>query len=163
MLECRKRNSNSKMLPEVKQVTIQRMSENDVEEVAQVESRCFSDPWSKKNFQEELRHRFSIPLVVKSGAKVVGYTCLWHIFEQMEIANFAVSPEFRRKGIGRMVMDGVLSEAKRRGCLSVILSVRESNQAAISLYKKYGFVELERKRNYYRYPTEDAIIMVKNL
>jgi ribosomal protein S18 acetylase RimI-like enzyme len=61
------------------------------------------------------------------------------------------------------MMDGVLSEAKRKGCLSVILSVRESNQAAIILYEKYGFVELEKRRNYYRFPTEDAIIMVKNL
>ena len=151
------------MLPEVEHVTIQRMTEDDVEEVVRLEKLCFSDPWSKRSFEEELKHRFSIPLVVKSGTKVVGYTCLWHIENQMEIANIAVSPEFRRKGIGRMMIERVLAEAEKRGCLSVMLSVRESNEAGLNLYTKSGFVEVERRKHYYRLPTEDAIIMVKNL
>lgn len=139
------------------------MSENDLEEVALLERLCFSDPWSKTSFEEELNHRFSIPLVVKSGQKVIGYTCLWHIYDQIEIANFAVSPEFRGKGIGKIMMERVLSEAKKRGCLSVMLSVRKSNLTALNLYAKSGFVEVDRRKNYYRHPTEDAIIMVKNL
>jgi len=151
------------MFPEVEHITIERMSENDLEEVARLERLCFSDPWSRRSFEEELKHRFSIPLVVKSGTKVIGYACLWHIDDQMEIANFAVSPEFRRKGIGKMTMERVLAEAERRGCLSVMLSVRESNEAALNLYAKSGFVEVERRKNYYRVPTEDAIIMAKNL
>lgn len=151
------------MLPEVEHITIQRMSEDDVEEVARLERLCFSDPWSKTSFEEELKHQFSIPLVVRSGTKVIGYACLWHIDDQMEIANFAISPEFRKKGIGRMMMERVLAEAKKRGCTSVMLSVRESNLAGLNLYAKSGFVEVERRKNYYRLPTEDAIIMVKNL
>ena len=151
------------MLPEVEHITIERMSETDLEEVALLERLCFSDPWSKRSFEEELKHRFSIPLVVKFGTKVVGYTCLWHMDDQMEIANFAISPEFRGKGIGKMMMERVLSEAKKRDCLSVMLSVRESNLSALNLYAKSGFVEVERRKNYYRLPTEDAIIMAKNL
>jgi ribosomal-protein-alanine N-acetyltransferase len=151
------------MFPEVEHITIERMSEDDVDEVVRLERLCFSDPWSKRNFEEELKHRFSIPLVVKSGTKVVGYTCLWHIEDQMEIANFAISPEFRGKGIGRMMIERVFAEAKGKGCLSVMLSVRESNLAALNLYAKSGFVEVDRRKNYYRHPTEDAIIMVKNL
>jgi len=139
------------------------MTEDDVEEVARLERLCFSDPWSKKSFEEELKHRFSIPLVAKCEERIIGYACLWHIDDQMEIANFAVSPDFRKKGIGRMMMDRVLSEARRRGCTSVILSVRESNLAALNLYTKSGFVEVSRRKNYYRFPTEDAIIMVKRL
>lgn len=151
------------MLPKVEHLTIERMSQKDVEEVARLERLCFSDPWSNRSFQEELRNRFSVPLVVKSGSKIIGYICLWHIYDQMEIANFAVSPEFRKKGIGRMMMERVLWEAKRRGCASVVLSVRESNLTAINLYAKSGFVEVERRRNYYRLPTEDAIIMMKDI
>jgi len=151
------------MFPEVEHITIQRMSEDDVDEVARLERLCFSDPWSKRSFQEELKHRFSIPLVVKSGTKVIGYACLWHIDDQMEIANFAVSPEFRKKGIGGMMMERVLAEAEKRSCTSVMLSVRESNEAGLNLYAKSGFVEVERRKNYYRLPTEDAIIMVKSL
>ncbi len=151
------------MLPEVENITIERMSEDDLEEVVRLEKLCFSDPWSKRSFEEELKHRFSIPLVVKSGTRVIGYSCLWHVYDQMEIANIAVSPEFRGKGIGRILMERVLVEAKRRGCLSVMLSVRESNEAGLNLYANSGFVEVERRKNYYRLPTEDAIIMMKNL
>jgi ribosomal-protein-alanine N-acetyltransferase len=151
------------MLKEVDQYTIQRMALEDVEEVARLEKLCFSDPWTKRCFQDELEHQFSIPLVVKTGQKIVGYACLWHVNDQMEIANFAVSPEFRKKGIGRMLMQKVLSEAIKKGCASLILSVRESNLPALNLYKEFGFVEVGRRKRYYRFPIEDAIIMVKNL
>ena len=80
------------MLPKVEGVIIQRMSQQDIEEIARLEKLSFSDPWSKKSFEEELKSRFSIPLVVKSGTRVVGYACLWHVHDQMEIANIAVSP-----------------------------------------------------------------------
>jgi ribosomal-protein-alanine N-acetyltransferase len=151
------------MLKEVDQYTIQRMALEDVEEVARLEKLCFSDPWTKRCFQDELEHQFSIPLVVKISQKIVGYACLWHVDDQMEIANFAVSPEFRRKGIGRMLMQKVLSEAEKRGCTSLMLSVRESNLPALNLYKEFGFVEVGRRKRYYRFPIEDAVIMVKNL
>jgi ribosomal-protein-alanine N-acetyltransferase len=151
------------MLPEVENISIQRMTRADIEEVVLLEKMCFSDPWSKSSFEHELINRFSIPLVVKSGIKIVGYACLWHTFEQMEIATIGVSPEFRRKGIGRMMMNWILKEAKINGCSNVILSVRESNHAAIGLYRKFGFVDLDRRKKYYRVPEEDAIVMVKSL
>lgn len=151
------------MLKELDQIIIQRMTSDDVNDVTQLEKLCFSDPWTKRCFQDELEHQFSIPLVVKIGQKIVGYACLWHADDQMEIANFAVSPEFRRKGIGRMLMHEVLSEAIKKGCTSLMLSVRESNLPALNLYKEFGFVEVGRRKRYYRFPIEDAIIMVKNL
>lgn len=151
------------MLKELDQITIQRMTSDDLEEIARLEKLCFSDPWNKKSFEEELVHQFAIPLVVKVNQRVVGYTCLWHVDEQMEIANFAVSPEFRRKGIGRMLMERVLFEAREKGCTSVMLSVRESNVAAINLYTEFGFEVVGKRKRYYRFPIEDAIIMVKNL
>ncbi len=139
------------------------MRQEDLEEVARLEKLCFSDPWSKRSFEEELKNVFSIPLVAKLGSKVVAYTCLWQIDDQIEIANFAVSPEHRRKGIGKMMMERVFWEAKRSGCSNVVLSVRESNLPALNLYAESGFVEVERRKGYYRFPTEDAIIMMKSL
>jgi ribosomal-protein-alanine N-acetyltransferase len=151
------------MLPEVENISIQRMNQADIEEVIRLEKLCFSDPWSKSSFEHELINRFSVPLVVKSNTRIVGYLCLWHIYEQMEIATIGVSPEFRRKGIGGKMMNWILKEAKKGGCSNVILSVRESNNAAINLYRKFGFVELERRKKYYRLPEEDAIVMIKPL
>jgi ribosomal-protein-alanine N-acetyltransferase len=151
------------MLVGLENITIQRMTQDDIEEIARLERLCFSDPWAKENFREELRRRVSVPLVVKSGQTIIGYMCLWHIEDQMEIANFAVSPDFRERGVGRKMMEKVLWEAKERGCTNLILSVRESNLSAIRLYTSDGFVEVRRRRGYYREPSEDAIIMVKKL
>jgi ribosomal-protein-alanine N-acetyltransferase len=151
------------MCPEVDRIVIQKMSKEDVEEVARLEEICFSDPWSKETFTEELQLRLAIPFVVKLKEKVVGYTCLWHLDDQLEVANFAVSPDYRSKGIGEKLMKRILLEAKERACKSIILSVRESNKLAINLYTKFGFVEVGRRKKYYRLPTEDALTMVKTL
>ena len=144
-------------------IAIQRMTRDDIEEIARLERLCFSDPWAKENFREELKHRFSVPLVVKSGQTIVGYMCLWRIEDEMEIANFAVSPEFRRRGIGRKMMERVHWEAGERGVTSLMLSVRESNLLAIKLYTGCGFVEVHRRKDYYRQPAEDAVVMAKKL
>jgi ribosomal-protein-alanine N-acetyltransferase len=149
------------MSTKVERFTIERMGPEDVDQVARLEKICFSDPWSKSSFQHELTNRFSIPLVVKSGSTVVGYCCLWHVYEQMEIATIAVAPEFRGKGVGGTMMRWILEEAARQGCSSVVLSVRESNLTAIRLYRRFGFAELDRRKRYYRLPEEDAIIMIK--
>jgi ribosomal-protein-alanine N-acetyltransferase len=151
------------MSTKVERFTIERMGPEDVDQVARLERVSFSDPWSKSSFQHELTNRFSIPLVVKSGSTVVGYCCLWHVYEQMEIATIAVAPEFRGKGLGGMMMRWILEEAARQGCSSVVLSVRESNLTAIRLYRRFGFAELDRRKRYYRLPEEDAIIMIKTV
>jgi ribosomal-protein-alanine N-acetyltransferase len=151
------------MLAEVDHITIERMREEDLDEVSRIEKLCFSDPWPKTCFKEELRHQFAVPLVVKAGTEIIGYTCLWYLEPQMEIANFAISPNYRGKGIGKMMMERVIREAESRECRNLILSVRESNLPAIKLYAGFGFVEIHRRHGYYRFPAEDAIIMMKNL
>jgi len=151
------------MCQEVNNLVIQKMSKEDVDQVAGLEKICFSDPWSKETFLEELKLKLAIPLVVKLEEKVVGYTCLWHLDDQLEVANFAVSPDHRKKGVGEKLMKRILMEAKERGCKSIVLSVRESNQGAVNLYTKFGFVEVGRRKKYYRLPTEDALTMVKTL
>lgn len=151
------------MCQKVDKIVIQKMSKEDVDQVARLERICFSDPWSKKTFIEELQFKLAIPLVAKLEKEVVGYTCLWHLDNQMELANFAVSPDYRSKGIGEKLMKRILLEAKEKGCKSIVLSVRESNKAGINLYTKFGFVEVGRRKKYYRLPTEDALAMVKTL
>jgi ribosomal-protein-alanine N-acetyltransferase len=151
------------MQPKADKIVIQKMSQEDVEEVAGLEKICFSDPWSKEAFIEELGQKLAIPLVVKVDKKIVGYTNLWHLDDQLEIANIAVSPEHRKEGIGERLMRRILQEAKDRNCKNIILTVRESNIAAINLYIKFGFLEIGRRKRYYRLPTEDALTMVKTL
>ncbi|MCK4385170.1 MAG: ribosomal protein S18-alanine N-acetyltransferase [candidate division Zixibacteria bacterium] len=151
------------MCQKVDKIVIQKMSQEDVEEVATLEKICFSDPWKRETFMEELQLKLAIPFVVKLEEKVVGYTCLWYLDDQLEVANFAVSPDHRSKGIGEKLMKRILLEAKEKGCKSIVLRVRESNKTAINLYVKFGFVEVERRKKYYRLPTEDALTMLRTL
>ena len=151
------------MCQEVDKIVIQKMSKEDVDQVVRLEKICFSDPWSKETFMEELQLKVAIPFIVKLEEKVVGYTCLWHLDDQLEVANFAVSPDHRRKGIGEKLIKRILLEAKERGCKNIVLSVRESNKAAINLYTKFGFAEVGRRKKYYRLPIEDALTMLKTL
>jgi ribosomal-protein-alanine N-acetyltransferase len=148
---------------EVDRIVIQRMSKEDIDQVARLEQTCFSDPWSREAFAEELELEIAVPLVAKFEKEVVGYTCLWHLVDQLEVADFAVSPDHRGEGIGEKLMSRILLEAEGKGCKSIVLSVRESNQAAIKLYVKFGFVEVGRRKRYYRLPTEDALTLLKTL
>ncbi len=148
---------------EVDRIVIQRMNKEDIDQVARLEKTCFLDPWSQEAFTEELQLELAIPLVARLGNKVVGYTCLWRLVDRLEVANFAVSPDHRSEGIGEKLMKRILLEAKQRCCKRIALSVRKSNQAAIRLYLKFGFVEVGRTKKYYRLPTEDALTMLKIL
>ncbi len=142
---------------------IQKMRKGDLDQVIEIEKRSFSDPWNKGFFSQDIDNEFALPLVVKEGDKVLGYVCLWKILDEIQISNIAVSPESRRRGIAQSMMRRVLETAEEENCTRITLDVRISNQAAISLYQKFGFREAGRRKDYYRHPREDALILEKVL
>jgi ribosomal-protein-alanine N-acetyltransferase len=139
--------------------TIERMKEEDLEEVLRIEKESFSDPWIRECFLEDIKKELAYPAVVRIGEKLVGYTCLWKVDDELQIANIAVDKEHRGKGIARRLLDWVADQALKQNCKNITLDVRESNSAAIRLYDQYGFLEIGRRKKYYRFPVEDAIIM----
>jgi ribosomal-protein-alanine N-acetyltransferase len=114
---------------------------DDVEDVAAIEKRAFSDPWSANSF----RALFGNPLVHFAIAedaitgKVLGYVVAWFVLDEAEIANLAVSDDARRSGVGARLLDHALAAAKQRPARMVFLEVRESNAAARALYSSRGF------------------------
>jgi ribosomal-protein-alanine acetyltransferase len=82
---------------------------------------------------------------------------------ESEILNLAVAPNRRRRGVGRQLMETALEGAVSAGARRVFLEVRESNGAARAFYSRLGFVEGGRRRNYYRQPSEDALLLSRNL
>lgn len=98
-------------------------------------------------------------IVLEEEEKVIGYVVCWLIEDEAQIANLAVHPDYRRKGVAEAVMHNVLERLKADGAAFVILEVRPSNRAAAALYEKLGFSVLGTRKGYYRNPDEDAVLM----
>jgi ribosomal-protein-alanine N-acetyltransferase len=142
-------------------IIIRKMSYNDLPQVHAIEKKCFSTPWSINAFKYEITYRHAILKVAVLNNQIIGYVCLRTILDVTHVSNLAVLPEFRRRGIGSMLLQDALQELKHSGIETnlVTLEVRESNIAAIRLYEKFGFKIIGRRIGYYQKPPEDAIIM----
>lgn len=137
------------------------MVPEDVEQVAALETRIFSDPWSRQGFLDSLALPETLFLVAEDSGQtgIVGYLGMYISLGEAEITNVAVSPEYRRCGAGSRIMEAALAEGAGRGVTRFILEVRVSNRPAILLYERYGFQSVGIRRNFYSHPTEDALLM----
>lgn len=151
------------MSEQYKDLTIDRMKEGNLEEVLRIEKESFSDPWTRESFLEDINKDFTYPAVARKDGELVAYTCLWKIEDELQIANIAVDKEHRHQGIAQKLMEWIMEQGLKQKCKSVTLDVRVSNSVALTLYRKFGFEQIGRRKNYYRFPVEDAIIMEKKL
>lgn len=135
--------------------------EEDLREVARIETACFADPWSEESFRRLLAAQPAIFLVAvfPPDSAVAGYAIAFSVGEEGEVLNVAVEPGFRSKGLAGQMLDALLIEMSGRGVRTAFLEVRESNRAALALYGSRGFAEIGRRRAYYRRPVEDALVM----
>ena len=140
---------------------IAHMTAEDVPQVAALEKLCFSDPWSEKNIASELDNPLSCWLVALDGETVAGYVGSQTVLDETDMMNIAVHPDFRRQGVARALIPALVEELKKRGSRCLTLEVRASNAPARALYEKLGFVHMGTRRNYYRNPKEDALILRK--
>lgn len=147
---------------------IRRMTLEDIPEVVEIENQCFSQPWSEKSFQDSLTREDTIFLVCVEDdlageeevmSRVTGYIGLYLSFEEASVTNVAVSLSFRKKGYGEALVIAAKEAVREAGVECIFLEVRQSNEPAISLYKKLGFEELGIRKKFYEHPVEDAIIM----
>jgi len=145
---------------------VRRVCVDDVPTIAAIERRSFSDPWSERSFRDVLSHPqiyfACIRDLVEGGggaSAVLGYVVAWFASGQGEIANLAVEPDLRGRGIGAALLDAALEESRRHFTTEVFLEVRHSNLRARQLYESRGFTEVGRRRRYYRQPVEDAVIL----
>ena len=137
------------------------MNPSHVAQIAQLEKICFSDPWSEKSIASELENKLAFWLVATEGETVAGYIGSQTVMDETDMMNVAVHPDFRRKGIAEALITVLVENLKRMGSHCLTLEVRASNAPAIALYEKLGFSEIGRRKNYYRNPREDALILRK--
>ncbi len=131
-----------------------------LEDIVSIERDCFSCPWSENSFKEAFSNEhIDIYVALSDDGTLCGFSCMMTLAEEAEILNIAVSPRFRRYGIGRSLMDTMLHDAKNKHVEAVFLEVRSQNMPALSLYESEGFVKIGLRKRYYSDPVDDAILM----
>lgn len=139
---------------------IRRMESSDVTEVAAIEKNCFSQPWSRHAFRDAVNDNNAVFLVAEDEMhRILGYIGMYVSLPEGEITNVAVAEEFRGQGVGKKLVSAIRQWAKEHGLDRIVLEVRSSNQAAIHVYHKEGFVKLGTRKDFYSFPREDADIM----
>lgn len=144
-------------------IHIVKMDESHVAPIAELEKLCFSDPWSENSIATELGSRLSYWLVAVEEGQVVGYIGSQSVLGESDMMNVAVHPDHRRKGIAEALVLALARDLKERDNVCLTLEVRASNDPAIALYEKLGFSQVGLRKNYYRNPKEDALILRKAL
>lgn len=144
------------------EISIRPWAEEDIENIAAAEQVCFTDPWKKEDFLSALTLPVYCGLVMKKGEELLGYACGISVCDEGEVANIAILPSERKRGLGNKLLFALLENLKVRGAEKCFLEVRVSNVAAISLYEKFGFEKIGVRKRYYP-DGEDAFLMTAKL
>lgn len=142
---------------------LREMGAGHLDAVVAIEREGFADPWQKRDFVNALNRRNGYSLVYLNGRRVVAYAIGFLVANEYHLADLAVHPAFRRRGLGRRFLEAVLKGLPDRNADVVTLEVRVSNLSAIGLYRKLGFRTVAIRHGYYTSPAEDALVMLKAL
>lgn len=140
-------------------------------QVLQLDQLCFGGLWTSEGYCREIHSPNSdlvviypvavpaVPNQTDAAPALLGLACLWAILDEAHITLLAIHPQYQTQGLGQTLLYWLLSSAHQRGLARATLEVRESNQAAIALYQKFGFQTAGRRRHYYHDTNEDALVL----
>lgn len=135
------------------------ITESDAKELANLDEQCFSVPWSENSFLNDAKNPIAEYIIARIDNKIVGYAGFWQVLDEGQITNIAVLKEFRRQKIAQKMLFELIEKAKSKNLKILSLEVRESNLAAINLYSGLNFKTVGIRKNYYKNPTENAVLM----
>lgn len=140
------------------------MSLDDIPGVLEIDTQSFSNPWPKNSFLFEISENINARNWI---ATIKGELCamaiLWKILDEIHIGTIAVHPDFRKLGVGSQFLGVILVHSRQEGVQRAYLEVRASNQDALDLYKKFGFLVDGNRKHYYHDNGEDALLMSADL
>lgn len=146
---------------------IRLMRPEDLDQVMAIERTSFESPWTKNNFFDEFKNSdLSTQLVMEFDNRIIAFAIVWIIMDECHLANIAVHPDCRRKGVAEILLNKVIALAREKNCKKIMLEVRKSNTPAIQLYLKHRFEKVGVRKNYYHdgfMRQEDAVLMDLNL
>ena len=141
---------------------IKRITEDMLADVAALECECFSEPWSEQSLRLLVGER-AVGFAAFVDGRLAAYAGMLCVLDEGQITNIATYPEFRRQGLARMLLDAIDSYSRDNGIAFLSLEVRESNTAARTLYESCDWTSAGARKNFYKQPIEDAVIMTKTL
>lgn len=141
---------------------IRTINTEDLDTVVEIEKDLFGNSaWNENQFTYEINENpFSTIYVLIYDEQIVGYIDLWITYDTAQIANLGVNRQYWRKGFARELMQKAIDTAVQEKCENITLEVRVSNERAISLYEKCGFMKINIRKQYYE-NGEDAYLMMK--
>ncbi len=137
-------------------------TKDDLLTISGLEKECFSNPWTLQMFVNAFESEYFYSVLAEENGEIIGYACETILFETAEVDNIAVHPKFRKKGVGKMLMQKLIDESNKRSADYSVLEVRVSNSSAMKLYLSLGYVGTYARKKYYP-DGEDALIMRKEL
>lgn len=159
------------LVPAEQTIRIVNMTEHDLLEVVEIEETSGLSRWGWSAYYAELQGKNSHLMLVARvdspetnlRSKLAGYIVARLGADELHINNVAVREDFRRRGIGRRLLNRILEEGKGSGAAAAYLELRAGNQSALALYQECGFRVTSRRKNYYSDPMEDALVMIIDL
>jgi len=146
-------------------IKIKKARSRDIESVYKIENEQFLHSWGKRTFYGQISNPISsfYLSILPDSKEVVGYIIFWLLGETIEIHKIAIKEELKRKGIGTLMINFAQKIGIKKGVKEIYLEVRESNKTAAHFYDQLGFKKMNKRKDYYRNPPEDAIIYAKSL
>jgi ribosomal-protein-alanine N-acetyltransferase len=144
-------------------IVITDLKAEDVPDVIVIERLSFSTPWSEVLFLNEANNPRSIAKAARTDGKIVGYIIGSHVVDEGSILNVSVHPDYRLQGIGSRLLEHMIGLLGMKGCMSLFIEVRATNEKAIRMYERTGFMITGKRKGYYVSPVEDAAIMALQL
>ena len=144
-------------------IMIRRALPEDAAAIYGIENEISRHPWTEDQIREEIEFCQAYTCVAETGGRIVGFATMQNAAEFAHINELGVLASQRRRGLGRRIMEDLIREAEERGCDTVSLEVRRSNAPALALYRSFGFRQEGVRRDFYRDPQEDALVLVKKL
>ena len=139
------------------------LQKEHIDSICEIENESFGDPWKKRFFLDLFDNPLAVCFTALYGTEVAGYLIAYHIYGEIQILNIAVKKNMRKKKVATELFGVIFDYAKSEDAEKFTLEVRPSNTSAVSLYKKLGFRVDGIRRNYYKKPQEDAVLMSLNL
>ena len=146
-----------------KRIYPERMTADALDGAAELEKLCFSQPWSRKSLELLTNEGIGVGMVCHKDGIVCAYGGMLVAVDEGQITNIATHPDYRRQGYGKAVVEALIRYAKNNRLASISLEVRESNTAAIELYRAFGFQVEGKRKDFYVKPTEAALVMTLHI